>query len=118
MVVTRLVVLHVLSNRSDVDVDDIEDIIIRRIPVLTYVFPNRSPYEVEEEIDIAINQINIYAKEMLGIEPCVEKKDGKIKVHDNCIDVVKKLYEDSKRYIETVDTLFATYGRLILSILE
>jgi len=91
MVMTRLVVLHVLSNRPEVNIDDIEDIITRRIPVLAYVFPNRSPYEVEEEIDIAINQINIYAKEMLGIESCVEKKDRKIKVHDSCVDVVKRV---------------------------
>jgi len=118
MAITRLAVLSVLSKRTEADVDDIEDIVIRKIPVLTGVIAVGSPYEVEEEIDVAINQINVYAKEMLGIEPCVEKKDGKIKVHGSCVDVVKRLYEGSKRYIETVDTLFATYGRLVLPILD
>jgi len=118
MGVTRLVVLSVLSKRTEVNVDDIEDIIIRKIPILAGVIANESPYEVEEEIDIAINQINIYAEEMLGIKSCVEKKDRKIKVHDNCSEMIKKLYEDMKKYIESEDTLFATYGRLVLPILN
>jgi len=118
MVVTRLVVLHVLSKRPYVSTDYIEDIIIRQIPVLVGVFPNSSPYEVEEEIDIAINQINMYAKEMLGIELCIEKVDKMIRVHDVCTDIIKKLHEDTKHYIETSNSLFAYYGKLLISVLE
>jgi len=121
LAITRLVVVSVLSKRKEVDVDDIKDIVIRKIPVLAGVIANESPYEVEEEIDLAISEINIYAeyvKKKSGIEKCVEMTDRKIKVNDNCSEVVKELYEEMKRQIESGDSLLADYGRLVLPILE
>jgi len=122
MAVTGLVVLSVLSKRNEVDVDYIKDIIIRKIPILAGVIANKSPYEVEEEIDATIDEINIYAKyseKASGIkERCVEKMGRIIKVHDNCSEVIKDLYEEMKRQIESGDSLLADYGRLILPILE
>jgi len=118
MTVTGLVVYHVLAKKGVATVDEIEDIVIRRIPVLAGVFANSSPYEVEEEIEATIQEINMYAKNELEIELCVEKAGKTIMVHKYCIGLVKRLYEQLKHQIETTDSLLADYGRLILPVLE
>jgi len=118
MAVTGLVLLHVLSKKGEATVDEIKDIVIRRIPVLAGVLPNSSPYEVEEEVEAAVAEINLYAKHELDIEPCVEMAGRTIKVHRYCRGIVKRLYEDTRRQIEMGDSLISDYGRLVLPVLE
>jgi len=114
IVATRLVIYSLLSKKSIVDIQDIKDTIIKLSEEITLI--SNSPEEIEEEINIVINQMNLLFAE-LGYKNCIEVKDGKIMVRNDCSQVIANFYEYMKERIKTNNAFPATY-KMIISLLE
>jgi len=115
IVVTRLVVYSLLSKKSNIDIQDVKDTIIKLSQHGVTI--NESLEEIEKEIDIVVNQLNLHSVE-LGLGKCVEVKNGKIMVRNDCSWFIAKSYENLKQQIKTSNTSLSTYGKTIISLLE
>lgn len=101
--ITKYIIIRELVTKGKVNIDTIEDLLIRKIPINCNLIVVSNPGDLEREIDISVRQINAFTGRRCG--GCVVKNGETLELIDTsfCKKTLSKLLSEYTRY-NSIDT--------------